>query len=217
MESFTINLEKNNMIPISKQKVNKSGDTMTGPLVIENKNAFTGVDKTRTVNGTDYTARFGVGADGSASLELHANSATLGRIDVRTDGTIKNWKSGKILQEKDDTGWVDLTLGKNVTLSTVPSIAQTPQYRKIGNHVFIRGDVSATYDGTNTINVATLPFKPQKSVYKLTPLNGNNIARIFVNGANGVLYIEWIKRIADGSNETTERTWIQIDIDFWID
>lgn len=91
------------------------------------------------------------------------------------------------MQEIDDTGWVDLTLGANVDLSTVPSIAQTPQYRKIGNHVFIRGDVSATYDGTNTINVATLPFKPQKSVYKLTPLNGNNIARIFVNGANGVL------------------------------
>lgn len=204
------------MIPKNKQKVNKSGDTMTGPLVIENKNVFTGVDKTRTVNGTDYTARFGVGADGSASLELHANSATLGRIDVRTDGTIKNWKSGKILQEIDDTGWKNLTLKDGVAVSTVTLLNQTPQYRKVGNHVFIRGHVSATWDGANNIPIATVPYKPLKHTYKLVPLNGTNIARIFVH-SDGVMAIEWIKKIADGTNETTAKTWIQIDIDFWVD
>lgn len=90
------------MIPKCKQNVKKSGDTMTGPLVIENKNTFTGVDKTRTVNGVDYTVRLGVGADGSASLELHTGPDTLGRIDITPEGTIKNWKTGRKLIEEDE-------------------------------------------------------------------------------------------------------------------
>ncbi len=81
--------------------VNKAGDTMTGILKIENKEIFNGVDKTRTINGIDYTATFGVGIDASASLELHDNSGTLGRIDINKDGKIKNFKTGKYLMEEN--------------------------------------------------------------------------------------------------------------------
>ena len=54
---------------INAGKVDKTGDTMSGVLKIENKSAFNGVDKVRTIDGVDYTATLGVGIDGSASLE----------------------------------------------------------------------------------------------------------------------------------------------------
>lgn len=81
--------------------VNKAGDTMTGRLNITNKNEFVGVSKTRTVNGIDYTAALGVGADASASLELYDDSGTLGRIDINKDGKVKNFKTGKYLMEEN--------------------------------------------------------------------------------------------------------------------
>lgn len=90
------------MIPECKKFVKKSGDTMTGPLEIEDKNNFLGVKKSRIVNGVEYNANFGVGADGSASVELSLNSNTIGRIDIRPDGKIKNYKTGKILIEEDE-------------------------------------------------------------------------------------------------------------------
>lgn len=86
---------------IETGKVNKTGDTMTGTLKIENKDTFQGVDKVRTINGKDYTARFGVGSDGSASVELHDSSGTLGRIDLNPNGKIKNFKTGKYLIEQN--------------------------------------------------------------------------------------------------------------------
>lgn len=81
--------------------VNKAGDTMTGTLKIENKGIFNGVDKTRTINGIDYTATLGVGIDASASLGISDDSGTLGRIDINKDGKIKNFKTGKYLMEEN--------------------------------------------------------------------------------------------------------------------
>lgn len=94
----TFNTFQNN---INKGKVDKTGDTMSGVLKIENKSAFNGVDKVRTIDGVDYTATLGVGIDGSASLEIHNTSETLGRIDINTDGKIKNFKTQKYLVEQN--------------------------------------------------------------------------------------------------------------------
>jgi hypothetical protein len=118
--------------------------------------------------------------------------------------------------KNEDTGWVNLTLESGVTVSSVNGINQTPQYRKVGNHVFIRGHVSTTWDGTNVVKVAKLPFSPPKNIYKFTTLNGASIARIYADSL-GFLVIEWIKYIPDGANQTTAKTWLSLDIDYWID
>lgn len=97
------NFQKN----INDGKVDKTGDTMTGRLNIENKTEFTGINKTRTINGADYSVSLGVGADASASLELHDASGSLGRIDVNKDGKIKNFKTGKYLVEQN--AWQNAT------------------------------------------------------------------------------------------------------------
>lgn len=81
--------------------VNKAGDTMTGRLNITNKGEFAGVSKTRTINGVDYTATFGLGSDVTASLELSQSGTILGRLDITKDGRIKNSKTQKYLVEED--------------------------------------------------------------------------------------------------------------------
>ena len=116
----------------------------------------------------------------------------------------------------EDTGWIDLTLEEGISISSVNGINQTPQYRKVGNHVFIRGHVSVTWDGTNVIKVAQLPAKPLKNVYKFTTLNGASIGRIYADSL-GWLVIEWIKWIPDGASQTETKAWLSLDIDYWTD
>ena len=102
---------------------------MTGTLNIENKSSFNGVNKTRTISGTDYTASFGVGSDGSASLELHNTSRTLGRIDINIDGKIKNAQTSKYLVEQNT--W------QTATLNSTYASEGTCKYITIGNALII--------------------------------------------------------------------------------
>lgn len=81
--------------------VNKAGDTMTGALEIDNKSVFNGVIKTRTINGVDYRATFGLGSDVTAALELSQSGTILGRLDITKDGRIKNSKTQKYLVEEN--------------------------------------------------------------------------------------------------------------------
>ena len=134
--------------------VDKNGDTMTGRLNITNKNEFTGVSKTRTVNGIDYTATLGVGADASASLELHDASKTLGRIDINKDGKIKNYKTDKYLAEQD-SGWHDATVDSTLFSSGFC------RYTVLGNMCFIHiGDLKPKAD-INTHDTALITGLPK--------------------------------------------------------
>lgn len=134
--------------------VDKNGDTMTGRLNITNKNEFTGVSKTRTVNGIDYTATLGVGADASASLELNDASGTLGRIDVNKDGKIKNFKTDKYLAEQD-SGWHDATVDSTLFSSGFC------RYTVLGNMCFIHiGDLKPKAD-INTHDTALITGLPK--------------------------------------------------------
>lgn len=117
---------------------------------------------------------------------------------------------------KQDSGWIDLQLKDGVTVSSINNIKQMPQYRKIGKHIFLRGYISTTWITGQNRNIATLPYKPAQNVYRLVPLSQMNLARILIT-TNGVVGLEWIIKISDGSNVNTEVSWISIDMDFWID
>ena len=172
---------------INEGKVDKSGDTMTGTLNIENKSAFIGVNKTRTISGTDYTASFGVGSDGSASLELHDASKTLGRIDINIDGKIKNFKTGKYLAEIDSS-FQNLSLASGIT---VGSVTQQAKYKKTGGIVSVVGDISGVTK-KNTV-VATLPvgYRPSYQIYLLGTCSGQRFCRWFIP-TNGNIILEWV-------------------------
>lgn len=172
---------------INAGKVDKTGDTMSGVLKIENKSAFNGVDKVRTIDGVDYTATLGVGIDGSASLELHNASATLGRIDINKDGKIKNFKTGKYLGEVDSS-FQNLQLASGISVGT---IAKQAKYKKTGGIVSVVGDISGVTKG-NTI-VATLPteYRPPYQIYFLGTCSGQRFCRWFIL-PNGNITLEWV-------------------------
>lgn len=81
-------------------KVNKTGDTLTGELNFNNKNDYAVFRKTRTINGVDYNANFGIGANQAARIEFQdANQSNLGSLEIRSDGRIWNGKTGNRLIE----------------------------------------------------------------------------------------------------------------------
>ena len=97
------------------------------------------------------------------------------------------------------------------------------EYRKIGNHVYIRGSVkfpdNATWTGS-AIQVADLPtiIAPKKgNHYSMNACDGARIARVIAT-ATGGLSIEWIRRLTDGTNDTTTTgLWVSMNVDYWVD
>lgn len=193
------NFQKN----INDGKVDVSGDTMTGVLKIENKSTFNGIDKIRTIDGTDYAVSLGVGVDASASLELHDASGTLGRIDVNKDGKIKNFKTGKYLAEID-SNFQDLSLASGIT---VGSVTQQAKYKKTGGIVSVVGDISGVTK-RNTV-VATLPvgYRPAYQMYFLGVCSGQRFCRWFIP-TNGNITLEWV---SDGKYDLS---WYGLDFSF---
>ena len=88
-----------------KDKVNKSGDTLTGFLDFENKDEFHALIKTRTLNGTDYQVAVGVGGNNSARMECVQNDNVLSSVEARSDGRIWNGKSNRKLPEVAYCAW----------------------------------------------------------------------------------------------------------------
>ena len=172
---------------INAGKVDKTGDTMSGVLKIENKSAFNGVDKVRTIDGVDYTASLGVGSDGSASLELHNASGTLGRIDVNKDGKIKNFKTGKYLAEIDSS-FQNLQLASGISVGTITKQAK---YKKTGGIVSVVGDISGVTAERTTIATLPVEYRPAYQMYFLGTCSGQRFCRWFIL-PNGNITLEWV-------------------------
>lgn len=85
----------------------------------------------------------------------------------------------------NDTGWINLTLNDGWTMGDYAS--EVPQYRKIGNIVYLRGLVNATTAAGNII--ATLPqgFRPAGYFNRFAcALNQTDKVNVQVN-ANGLI------------------------------
>lgn len=85
--------------------VEKTGDTLTGGLLFENKDVYDAIRKTRTLNGTDYQLTLGLGGNASARMELvGANDTVLSSVEVRSNG-VWNGLSNRRLPEVAFTAW----------------------------------------------------------------------------------------------------------------
>ena len=129
--------------------VEKTGDTLTGELLFENKNDYAAIRKIRTLNGTDYQLTVGVGGNGSARMEyVDNNDAVLSSVEARRDG-IYNGLSGKKLAEQESSR-------VNITANT-GTLATNNSY-KIGNVV----GLNAKFTGVNATagNVTVLCTLP---------------------------------------------------------
>lgn len=83
---------------LGSQKVNKSGDTLTGELQFNNKNDYGAIRKARTINGTDYGVSIGVGGNTSARMELYQGNTTLGSVEARSDGVYNGVSTMKLAE-----------------------------------------------------------------------------------------------------------------------
>lgn len=123
-------------------------------------------------------------------------------------------KEKEVLAEGE---WHQATLASNVEESTNGlGGAKGVQYKKIGNHVFVRGSVILTPNENSSVHIATLPYAPKFSNYNIASCTGSRIGRVFIN-TSGQLRVDWVLNVADGSKVTSELSWLDVRIDFWID
>lgn len=169
-----INSEREDIDTNINRKVNKSGDTLTGELLFENKNVYNAIRKTRTFNNEDYQVSVGVGGNMCARMEfVKVPNNVLSSVEARSNG-IYNGVSGKKLAEQS-TGWTNATLSSYIT--------GTVRYIKIGNIVIVNFfDVHVKSNLSH--NVVLASGLPTSTVYQITVLNNfdaSGYMRIAVN------------------------------------
>lgn len=102
---------ENGIKDLDDNKVNKSGDTLTGELFFNNTDGYGVITKYRTASGTNYSLALGLGANGATRLE-NRGGANNTSLEVRPDGHIWNATNNKKLGEV-----ANLTWGSSLTFS----------------------------------------------------------------------------------------------------
>ena len=176
---------------LGSQKVNKSGDTLTGGLMFENKDGYDAIRKTRTINNTDYQITVGLGGNISARMELVGkNDTVLGSAEVRSDG-IYNGKTNKKLAEE---------VG-NVSLTTTLQTGRATAYR-VGNIVIVniygQKDLPSAW---TDYTIVTLSGVTAKDLYQAPIVDQSTglCADIFISQNSNVIKIN--KRAVSSINQ----------------
>lgn len=95
------------------------------------------------------------------------------------------WGSWTELQKVSDTGWVTITLGSNNYLSARSGADYAPKYRKIGNVVYLQGQLkvtSAMNAKTNyTISLSNIPTPAYQTSF-VTGNYGGVVANAWISG-----------------------------------
>lgn len=129
-----------------------------------------------------------------------------------------------------DSGWKALPV--SVMMPGWGDGTPAPKYRKIGNHVYVKGQVNVNLDeiydpDTGSDDITTIFIRlpegcrPATSFYKLIPNQGDRMARLYVRSASasgdpGGMNINYLKDYS-GTPIRSGTVWIQIDCDFLTD
>ena len=138
--------------------------------------------------------------------DVHSNSLPSGFVSAT-------------LHISNDSDWITISSFLNSFAQASTSWTSTCKYRKIGNHVYVKGCVKAPSSWANSASyMFQLPagYRPATRKYSLNPMTGAQLARIYAD-TNGYVSLEWTKKLSDGSNVSGSLDWIQIDIDFLVD
>lgn len=121
-----------------------------------------------------------------------------------------------LVNDEKDSGWKTLSLEVNVLSASTG--AGTPKYRKIGNHVFVRGSVTYTAPSSGAFTIATLPegYRPSAAMYDLMACDDNRIAQNHINTSGGIIN-DYIVNVSDGSRYSGTINWVDITMDFFVD
>lgn len=145
------------------------------------------------------------------STVTYANYSSLPDYYFIGKGTLENVLTGKGLT---DSGWQNLTLSSGVT---VGSIGGTPQCRRIGKMVYIRGSVAFTASSSSK-TVATIPdgYRPPTQMYKMGVTGGTRYSRMYVATGGGI-GVDWIYNVNGTQVTSGSIAWYDINISYLID
>lgn len=139
------------------------------------------------------------------------STSTTDALSANMGRELDNTKQDKIV----DTGWKNITLSEGIVTYGPTTI---PQYRKIGNVVYIRGAVKNILTANTIVGVLPEEARPTGANHNYlmptTNNNGANFARIVITAA-GQIKIESIS-----SNLTAsygESRWFPINTSYIVD
>lgn len=129
-------------------------------------------------------------ADPAALISIASSSTTTYAQIIDYNGIHRYEITDSTYINADDSGWITATLASNFTNY---SSGSTPEYRKIGNIIEIRGIVKpkSVLTASNTgITIFTLPngYRPSKVVYEVCQGSGRNVWLLTIN-TNGTVTI----------------------------
>lgn len=156
--------------------------------------------------------------------QLHTSAFNNDGIYIEwTDVQVSSLPSGYVsaaLRTRNDSRWIAVTSFLNSFSQASTAWESKCKYRKIGNHVYLKGCVKtpSSWTGSTPTSVLQLPdgYRPKTRVYKLTSATAGRVVRFFAD-TDGKVMIDWTLNISDGSFASGELSWIQLDIDFLID
>lgn len=152
---------------LGSQKVNKTGDTLTGSLYFNNADEYYAIRKKRTIDGVDYELSVGLGGNKSARLEFSTGGQSLSYVEARTDGGIYNGKTGnKLIESKNQVEYADwhsvvLTRSDNNFLYVM---LYGSNHLKEGNYSIANNFKLVTYGSTNS--ELTIPKSALSTIYR---------------------------------------------------
>ena len=191
--------------------VEKTGDTMTGDLLFENKNDYAAIRKTRTLNNEDYQVSVGVGGNMSARMEfIKVPDNVLSSVEARSDGVYNGITGNKLLEEGDAmTGDLDMQsnsvkFGNNGNILWKESgygdkfaIKADFSGADDNNKLKIQGAVGGAGTDPNLIDLIKIAGKTGATTFV-----GNVASPNFIGKTNGFIW--------DVATENTTDTWLLV-------
>lgn len=180
------------------------------------------IEEIDTGFGTSYRITFGELTGRSTPLAIEGSS-----IEIRASNSIILSADNIIYENPIEVPdiyvtkeWTPLTLENG--FENAKFEAKQLEYKKIGNHVYIRGSVQFPADTAwsgSALTVAFLPaaIKPTRgNHYVIAACGGARIARILVTQTD--LKLEWMRLLSTGANDTSATgIWCSMTMDYWLD
>ena len=158
---------------------------------------------------------------GAYDAQLFIPQTSDKRLSVRTRQNNSSWPTSwkelayaeEIPTLPADTGWINVPLASGISDG-----GTIPQYKKVGNQVFLRGDYSGTKTAGTALNLGYLPegFRPPDNVYILAVGNGARVGRVYIT-KDGAIGVDWIYLLTSSSEYSGKFSWLSFTLNYWVD
>lgn len=125
---------------------------------------------------------------------------------------------GAINELNEDTGWINI-IGTSIASPDLvaPSVGTPVRYRKKGGVVYINGTFGLKNKtaGANKV-LFTLPdeYRMSSGFYYFVNTSSGTVMSRYILNENGQVSLEWIRKLADGTEMTGNIVWAGIDTCF---